>query len=146
MQKTKEQLSVFSIGAITYPLLEILWKRGTHWSMAVAGGVCFCTLYNIYNNFKRLTFLQRGLISSAVITTVEFTIGVIVNIWQKWQVWDYSAFKFNFLGQICLAYSTLWFLFSLPINFIAKRLKNYFVSLPVNKEHSFKQIEFNVTD
>lgn len=66
---------------------------------------------------------RKCLIGSAVITGVEFIFGVVVNLWQKWNVWDYSNLKFNLLGQICPLYSGLWFLLSIPIVFISRKLK-----------------------
>ena len=41
MVKKGELLSVFSIGAAGYSLLEILWRGNTHWTMTLAGGICF---------------------------------------------------------------------------------------------------------
>jgi len=38
---------LFSIGGAGYALLEILWRRKTHWSMAVTGGICVCVAFQI---------------------------------------------------------------------------------------------------
>ena len=50
MVKKGELLSVFSIGAAGYSLLEILWRGNTHWTMTLAGGICFVGIHlaNIY--------------------------------------------------------------------------------------------------
>ena len=47
-----------------------------------------------------------------VITTFEFITGCIVNLWLKWNIWDYSGVFGNVLGQICLPFSLIWVLLS----------------------------------
>ena len=58
---------------------------------------------------------MRSLIGAVVITSAEFIVGVTVNLIFKWNVWDYSAIPFNFIGQICLRYCILWFLLCIPV-------------------------------
>lgn len=45
---------------------------------------------------------------------MEFTSGVFINIVLGLGVWDYSALPFNVLGQVCLPFSALWLLLSVP--------------------------------
>lgn len=51
---------------------------------------------------------EQALIGSAIITSLEFITGCIVNLALGWNVWDYSGIPFNIMGQICLPYSVLW--------------------------------------
>ncbi|MBQ3003172.1 MAG: hypothetical protein IJD82_05525, partial [Clostridia bacterium] len=46
---------------------------------------------------------------------VEFVTGLIVNHWLHLSVWDYSDVPLNLLGQICLPFSLVWFVITLPI-------------------------------
>ena len=46
------------------------------------------------------------LITAAVCTTIDFTCGMICN--QNYEVWDYRALPFNFMGQVCLQNSTVY--------------------------------------
>ena len=39
MKSGKEKIVLFSIGAMGYGLIEILWRGYTHWSMLTAGGI-----------------------------------------------------------------------------------------------------------
>lgn len=119
----KEQGTVFSIGAVGYSLLELLWRQRTHWTMSLTGGTCLVILYNLYNKLKNIPMVLKCTLGSAIITGIELIVGVIVNIWQKWDVWDYSQFRFHLWGQICLLYSFLWGLLSIPISFLSTKLK-----------------------
>lgn len=123
MQKLKEQLTVFATGAAGYPVIELIWRQSTHWSMALAGGTCLLLLYNLYGKFNKLSLGLKCLLGSGVITAVEFVAGLVVNCWQNWNVWDYSCFKFHFMGQICLVYSVLWGLLCLPMSGLCKIMR-----------------------
>ena len=46
------------------------------------------------------------LVTAAVCTTIDFTCGMICN--QNYEVWDYRALPFNFMGQVCLQNSTVY--------------------------------------
>lgn len=123
MQKLKEQLTVFATGATGYPVIELIWRQSTHWSMALAGGTCLLLLYNLYGKFTKLSLGMKCVLGSGVITAVEFVAGLLVNCWQNWNVWDYSCFKFHFMGQICLVYSVLWGLLCLPVSGLCKIMR-----------------------
>ena len=53
-------------------------------------------------------------LSAGIITAVEFLVGLVVNVWLKFNVWDYSKLPYNVMGQVCLLYTNLWFFLSLP--------------------------------
>lgn len=131
MQKLKEQLTVFATGAAGYPVIELIWRQSTHWSMALAGGTCLLLLYNLYGKFNKLSLGLKCLLGSGVITAVEFVAGLVVNCWQNWNVWDYSCFKFHFMGQICLVYSVLWGLLCLPVSGLCKIMRKRLHEEPV---------------
>ena len=50
--------------------------------------------------------LASIVITAAVCTTIDFTCGMICN--QNYEVWDYRALPFNFMGQVCLQNSTVY--------------------------------------
>ncbi|HIR02703.1 MAG: hypothetical protein U0M23_05020 [Acutalibacteraceae bacterium] len=123
MKKLKENSVLFSFGGLTYGIIEILWRRYTHWSMIITGGVCFLLLFRIFNKAQRLTLLKKCLIGSAVITSIEFVVGVVVNIILKMDVWDYSSMPFNLWGQVCPLYSLLWGILTIPISYLCGKMK-----------------------
>ena len=107
---------IFIAGAFGYCLLEILWRGYTHPSMGIAGGLCLIGIYYISKlNYSRVF---RAVLSTLLITLTEFIFGVILNILLKLNIWDYSGMPFNFLGQICLPFSLLWFVLSYTLIFI----------------------------
>ena len=110
-----EQAVIFVFGAINYMAIEILWRGHTHWTMAVAGGLCAMLIYVFNIEFHELNWIYKCLTGAVIITSVEFITGLIVNMTLKWNVWDYSEHAFNFLGQICPQYFVYWFLLCIPV-------------------------------
>jgi uncharacterized membrane protein len=80
--------------------------------MFVLGGICFIAVGLINNLIDwDMPLVLQMLLGSAIITTLEFATGCIVNIWLKWDIWNYSN-PFNLLGQISLPSSIGWFFLS----------------------------------
>lgn len=104
---------IFAAGAIGYACIEILFRGYTHWSMMLTGGACVLTIYYINIELPRVPLLLRALAGAFVIVIFEFTVGLIVNIWFDWDIWDYSNVPGNILGLICPPFSFAWFLLSL---------------------------------
>ncbi len=104
---------LFLVGGTLYFFIEILFRGYSHPSMFICGGICF-VLIGLINEFKtfKLPLVWQMLISSIIITSIEFITGLIVNLWLGLNVWDYSSRPFNILGQICLLYTILWFFLS----------------------------------
>jgi uncharacterized membrane protein len=67
----------------------------------------------------RLPLAMRLLAGSAAITALELLAGLLVN--RNYQVWDYRAMPFQFMGQICLNYSLLW----IPVSLAAMHLHDW---------------------
>lgn len=101
------------IGGLIYVTLEILWRGYSHWTMGVLGGICFICLglINEILSWETPLVLQM-LIGGTIITVLEFITGCIVNLWLGWNIWDYSQYKFNILGQISLRSSIGWYFLS----------------------------------
>jgi len=125
MSELKQSVVIFALGAVGYSVLEILWRGFTHWSMGLAGGICFLLIYWMSVWLPGLGRLERCLTGALVITGVELLFGYIFNLRLGWNIWDYSARPFNFMGQICLLYTVLWFFLCLPITFLGDYLKNH---------------------
>ena len=105
---------LFTIGGSIYYCIECIYRGYSHWTMAILGGICFVLIGGINEYISWDTPLRKqGLIGSAIVTSLEFVTGCIVNLWLGWNVWDYSDTPFNILGQICIPFSIIWFFISL---------------------------------
>ena len=113
MKKLKKGAVIFSIGGAGYGIIEVLWRGYTHWSMLVAGGMCFVIFSRIAKHFKRRSLIFKSVLCAISVTAVEGVFGFIFNVLLKENIWDYSHLPLNFKGQICLLYSFLWGLLGL---------------------------------
>lgn len=129
LQKTRTQALIFSLGAIGYCLIELLWRGRTHPTMAVAGGLSFCLISLIQVHLKEVKFMYRCILSGIGITVIELAFGIVFNIILKYNVWDYSSVPINFLGQVCLLYTVLWCFLSVPM----LQLSEFLYSIPYKK-------------
>ena len=90
------------VGGISYGLLELLWRGRTQWTMLLLGGVCFLCIGTIRR--KGFSLPLRSLLCALIVTALEFLTGCVVNLRLHWAVWDYSANRFQLLGQVCALY------------------------------------------
>ncbi len=124
LKKHKCNLTLFTIGAIGYGLIEILWRGRTHWSMLCAGGISFLGLAKISERLKTHCLFIKALAGCGFITTVEFIFGILFNVILKRKVWDYSKMPLNLGGQICALYSFFWLILSLLFIPLSDTIKN----------------------
>lgn len=116
LRRTMAEYSIiYTMGAMGYGLLETLWRGYTHWSMTIAGGLCFMLVYGINARHKGWQIWKKCMAGAITVAAVEFIIGCIVNIILGWEVWDYSDMPFSIMGQVCLGFCGLWFLLCIPI-------------------------------
>lgn len=103
------EITVFALGAAAYGLTEVLFRGYTHWSMVLTGGACVLTLYYLQGWLLAMPLVLGALAGALIITFYEFFVGVIVNLKLGWNIWDYSSQPGNLLGQICPAFTGIWF-------------------------------------
>lgn len=102
-------------GGLIYLLIEMMFRGHTHWTMLFVGGICFVLVGLINEIFPwDMSFALQCIIGGAIITAVEFLSGCVINLWFGLGVWDYSNLPFNILGQVCLPFTFLWVLISIP--------------------------------
>lgn len=103
------------LGGGMYYCIEVLYRGYSHWSMFVLGGLCFGWVDFICQKITGLKCLwQKMLVSALGITFMEWLTGCIVNLWLKWNVWDYSELPMQIMGQVSLLFSFFWFVLSYP--------------------------------
>lgn len=97
-------LKTFLLGAAGYPALELLWRRRTHLSMALAGGAAMLLIRRVSR--LKLPLVLRALLCGTGITGIEYAVGRAWN--RDHRVWDYRRLPLQLQGQVCLPYSLLW--------------------------------------
>ncbi len=140
--KKRELAVVYAIGSIGYRFIEVLWRGRTHWTMGVVGGICFLFMYISDFLLKNVRLAVKALISATGVTTLEFFSGLLINRVFCLGVWDYSAMRFNLLGQISLLYSVLWYFLCIPAHLLCKIVRRrVFGALPAKERHFTKIFE-----
>lgn len=100
---------LFWFGGSFYVTIEVLYRQYSHWTMFFLAGFVFVIVDLLNEVWDWKTSLILQIITGTVIATVlEFVTGYIVNIYLKWNIWNYSNMKFNILGQICPQFIVLW--------------------------------------
>ena len=117
-----KNLAIFGLGAMGYSLLELAWRKRTHWTMAMTGGACLVALCKVNQKMGKRKVLAKSLAGAGCITAVEFAVGCVVNKKLNMGVWDYSDKRFNLLGQICPLYTLYWFLLCIPLCPISQKM------------------------
>ena len=108
MKYIKKYGLLFILGAVGYAAIEIIWRGHTHWSMMIAGGLCFILFSLAAEALEGRSILLKAATCAVGVTAIEFIFGVVFNIYLGMGVWDYSNVPFNIMGQICPMFSILW--------------------------------------
>lgn len=124
-QKPVEALFVLLFGGVAYYGIETLLRGWSHWSMAICGAICFYALYRMNERYRRIPLPLRAITGALLITAVELLAGCLLNIGMGLAVWDYSELPYQFLGQICLPYSVLWFLVCFPAAWLCLLIRRF---------------------
>lgn len=99
------------LGGFGYCLIEIIWRGRTHYSMFFAGAIVMSAFLYFNDNYS-LPLWAKCFAGMLIITAVELIFGIAFNIILREHVWDYSNVPLNFMGQICVPFSLLWFALS----------------------------------
>jgi len=107
----KDLVLIFIMGSL-YMVLEGLWRGWTNISMLFVGGLCSFLVgkLNEHPTFYNRKMWEQCLIGTAITLFIEFISGLILNVWLRFNIWDYSNTWGNIYGQICLPYAFLWFI------------------------------------
>lgn len=102
-------LFLFYFGGATYCTIEVFVREWSHWSMFLLGGLVFVVVGSMNQLWGWETGLIKQIAAGVAVTLAgEFITGCIVNLWLGWNIWDYSNFPGNILGQICPQFALLW--------------------------------------
>ena len=115
MKKLFKYIILLIYGGVIYYFIELIYRGFSHQSMILVGGICFVFIGLSNERYTyEMSLVKQMIISSIIVTVIEFVAGLILNVWLKLYIWDYSKLSFNLLGQISLQTSVMWFFLSLP--------------------------------
>lgn len=86
----------------------------------LTGGACLLTLHYFNQQFPHASIWLKAAGGAVIITVYEFAVGMVVNLWYGWKVWDYSLLPGNILGQVCPIFTGLWFFLCLGLALLYK--------------------------
>ena len=116
MDKFKKYLFLFWFGGTFYITLETICRGYSLWTMGILAGIVFILIGLINELYTwEIDLLMQVVIGTIVATFSEFVAGCILNLWLKWNIWDYSDMWGNVLGQICPLFIMIW----IPITLVA---------------------------
>lgn len=121
MKKLLIHIPITAIGGLTYMGIEILWRGHTHWTMGVLGGVCFALIGLLDEVQDHPPMLLQMVQGAAIVTALELLVGLVVNRWLGWDVWDYSDMPGNLWGQVCPQFAAAW----LVLSWAAVKVENW---------------------
>ena len=106
-------LGLFLFCGVIYYGIELVYRGYSHSSMFILAGLlgvfCIDTPNNIYS--FEFGYLKQVAISTVLCTVGEGLCGIIVNIWLKLNVWDYSnLWGTFFFGQCNIMFVGAWIL------------------------------------
>lgn len=108
--KIYKNILLILIMGVIYFCLEILWRNFSSPWMVLVGGVCSYLIGKLNEQplFFERNMWQQCLTGTIITLSIEFISGMILNVWWKLNIWDYSDLPFNLYGQISLYYAGLW--------------------------------------
>lgn len=120
-QKAVLSLLLWSWTGTVYFFAEVIWKTAhgrpetISWTMMALAIVLAIPLERFGAELPwSCPIWKQGLICGTGITAAEFICGLILNVWLKMGVWDYSGLWGNLLGQICPQFWALWCVSAIP--------------------------------
>lgn len=124
MELLLKEFILFIIGGILYVGIEILFRGYSYISMFILGGLCFLLIGCVNEKYPwEMPLISQMFISMCIVTALEFIFGVVLNLWLKLGIWNYSSLPYNLCGQICLLFSVGWFFLSIPAILIDDALR-----------------------
>ncbi len=101
-------LLIATSGGTAYCLLELLYRRRTHWSMFLAGALALLSAGLLDALLANAAFWLHLLAAGLAITLIEFLFGCLFNLRLGLAVWDYHKQPGALLGQVCPLSLLLW--------------------------------------
>ncbi|MDP4145133.1 MAG: hypothetical protein Q8936_11745 [Bacillota bacterium] len=108
----KKLFTIWFIMGMMYFTLEGFFRGWTNISMLFVGGLCGMLIGELdeHSGYFSGSMWGQCILGTLIILIIEFVSGMILNVWLKLNVWDYSHMWGNLYGQICVPYAFIWFM------------------------------------
>ncbi|SKA86369.1 Putative ABC-transporter type IV [Clostridium sp. USBA 49] len=108
----KKFIIIWFIMGMAYFTFEGFIRGWTNISMLFVGGLCggLIGLLDEFPKVYKFKIWQQCILGTMIILIIEFISGLILNMWFKLNIWDYSQRWGDFKGQICIPFAIVWFL------------------------------------
>lgn len=113
----KKVLSIllWFFGGALYFLLEVAYKTATghperiSWTMLAVAIVLTIPVERCGAELPwECPLWLQAAACAALVTAVELVAGLVLNVWLRLGIWDYSHLPLNLWGQICPQFSLVW--------------------------------------
>lgn len=105
-----EYITIFICGAFAYGIIELTVRGRTHITMGLLGGAAMCLIHRLNSvDDSPFSLLLKMIVSALCITVAELFTGLVLNVKLGLAIWNYSRLPYNLYGQICPAFSLIWF-------------------------------------
>jgi uncharacterized membrane protein len=135
MLKLKRNFCLILTVGVIYLMLEVFFRAFIGKSLSLKGwsslwmipiGGISIYLVGLLNERYNIPIKLQSFIGAFLITVVELGTGYILNIKLKFGLWNYSDMPLNYLGQICLIFSFIWY-FIMPIGIWLDDVLRYYI-------------------
>jgi uncharacterized membrane protein len=144
MKYIKKYLILWLVLGMCYAQLELIFRGETYLPMTFIGGLAGILIGMLGRkpSASKLKMWQMCLLGTLIVLDTEFISGYICNIRLGMMLWDYSGYRYNIDGQVCLKLAAIWFLlipFALWVNdYLCFKL--FDGSKPQSLWHSYKKL------
>lgn len=119
MRKAVLSVLLWTWAGAVYFFLEVAWKtlRGEpeaiSWTMFLLAIILAIPLERFGAELPwEMPLVLQALICGTAITGAELAAGLVLNVWLRMGVWDYSHMPGNLWGQVCPQFWALWCMLS----------------------------------
>lgn len=120
MRKAVLSVLLWTWAGAVYFFLEVAWKtlwgepESISWTMFLLAILLAVPLERFGAELPwEMPLALQALICGTAITGAELAAGLVLNVWLRMDVWDYSHMPGNLWGQVCPQFWALWCVLSI---------------------------------
>ena len=121
MKNLVKFFTLWFLMGMCYAQLELFARGVTYLPMTFIGGLAGVLIGLVHKRAVKnpIRMWQQCLLGMLITVDIEFISGCIFNRYLGMMLWDYTRYRYNLDGQVCLNFAVMWFFlmpFALWIN------------------------------